>query len=72
MNYYFYGGDDKYKGSYLKRVCSDYVGSVESVDDNFFDEAHNCDYIYAFRKGLSLDMVSKLNLAYIGSLEELL
>lgn len=72
MNYFFYGGDDKYKGSYLKRVCSDYVGSVDCVDDNFFDEAHNCDYIYAFRKGLSLDMVSKLNLAYIGSLEELL
>ena len=71
MNYYFYGGDDKYKGSYLKRVC-DYVGSVDCVDDNFFDEAHNCDYIYAFRQGLPLDMVSKLNLAYIGSLEELL
>lgn len=41
-------------------------------DDNFFDEVHNCDYIYAFRQGLTLDMVSKLNLAYIGSLEELL
>ena len=72
MNYYFYGGDDKYKGSFLKRTCSDYVGSVDCVDDNFFDEAHNHDYIYAFRKVLAMDMVNSLNLAYIGSLEELL
>lgn len=72
MNYYFYGGDDKHKGFYLKRICNDYVGSVVCVDDIFFDEAHNYDYIYAFRQGLSLEMVNKLGLAYIGSLEELL
>lgn len=72
MNYYFYGGEDKYEGSFLKRTCSDYVGSVDCLDDNFFDEAHNYDYIYAFRQGLPLDVVNKLKLAYIGSLEELL
>lgn len=72
MNYYFYGSNDKYKGSYLKKLNDDYVGQLDAIDDHFFDEAYGCDYIYAFRQGLPLDMVSKLNLAYIGSLDELL
>lgn len=72
MNYYFYGSNDKYKGSYLKKLNDDYVGQLDAIDDHFFDEAHNYQNIYAYRERLSLALVKKLRFVYVGSLDELL
>ena len=69
---YFYGyiGDGELK--VLPGYKGLYVGEVVAIDEHFYDEVVDAKSVHAFRVRLNSDLVSAFDLAYIGSLEELL